>query len=64
MLGDDRYQSLVPVWDALNHVTGRVNVRLHHDEAVGALQMVATRRVPAGGELVNNYGELSNAGGW
>ncbi len=30
MLGDDKYQAMVPVWDALNHITGKVNVRLHH----------------------------------
>ncbi|KAG1675758.1 hypothetical protein FOA52_012414 [Chlamydomonas sp. UWO 241] len=76
MLGDDRYQGLVPVWDALNHVTGRANVRLNHDEergvlqmlatrdiagVWGVLQMLATRDIATGEELVNNYGELSNA---
>ncbi|KAJ9508970.1 hypothetical protein QJQ45_028299 [Haematococcus lacustris] len=25
ILGDDRYQAMVPFWDALNHVTGAVN---------------------------------------
>ena len=32
MLGDAHYQALVPVWDALNHITGAKNVRLHHNE--------------------------------
>jgi hypothetical protein len=35
-------QAMVPLWDALNHVTGRCNVRLHHDEDDECLQMIAT----------------------
>ena len=35
-------QAMVPLWDALNHVTGRCNVRLHHDEEDECLQMIAT----------------------
>lgn len=32
----------MPLWDALNHITGRCNVRLHHDEDAECLQMIAT----------------------
>lgn len=32
MLGDDHFQALVPVWDALNHITGKKNVRLNHND--------------------------------
>lgn len=32
----------MPLWDALNHITGRCNVRLHHDEKGECLQMIAT----------------------
>ncbi len=42
---------MVPLWDMLNHVTGRCNVRLHHDEEAGSLQMIATAAVGAGGAL-------------
>jgi len=52
---------MVPIWDLLNHVTGKVNVSLSHDEASGQLQMIALRHIAAGEELVNNYGALSNA---
>jgi len=61
VLGDDRYQALVPAWDALNHVSGRRNVRLAHDAASGALRMVATRAIAAGEEVVNRYGPLSTS---
>ncbi|GFR41412.1 hypothetical protein Agub_g2095 [Astrephomene gubernaculifera] len=61
ILGDDKYQAMVPVWDLLNHITGAVNVRLHHCARRHVLQMLATRDIRAGEELVNNYGELSNA---
>ena len=48
-----RAQAMVPLWDMLNHVTGRCNVRLHHQEGSGdgggALQMISTAAVPAGG---------------
>jgi SET domain-containing protein 6 len=36
-------------WDALNHVSGRANVRLHHDHDKGVLQMVATADIAKGG---------------
>ena len=39
------------MWDALNHVTGAANVRLHHCERRGALQMIATRDIDKGGEV-------------
>lgn len=42
-------QAMVPLWDMLNHVTGMCNVRLHHNEVAGALEMIATAAVPAGG---------------
>jgi SET domain-containing protein 6 len=62
VLGDDRYQALVPVWDALNHVSGRVNVRLAHDKGGGGvLRMVATRAIAPGEEVVNRYGPLSTS---
>ncbi|KAF8073173.1 SETD6 [Scenedesmus sp. PABB004] len=61
VLGDDQYHAMVPVWDLLNHVTGAANVRLHHDAERGALQMIATAAIPAGAEVVNCYGALSNA---
>eukprot|EP00198_Chlamydomonas_reinhardtii_P014034 XP_001703371.1 predicted protein [Chlamydomonas reinhardtii] len=61
ILGDDKYQAMVPVWDLLNHITGDVNVRLHHCSKRHVLQMIAMRDIVAGSELVNNYGELSNA---
>ena len=35
----------MPMWDALNHVTGRANVRLHHCERSGSLQMIATQAI-------------------
>lgn len=47
-LGAGKVHAIVPVWDALDHVTGRANVRLRHDATAGALQMVATRDICAG----------------
>lgn len=38
-------QAMVPMWDALNHVTGRANIRLHHCERSGSLQMIATQDI-------------------
>ena len=35
----------MPMWDALNHVSGRANVRLHHCERSGSLQMIATQDI-------------------
>lgn len=42
-LGEDCFLGMVPMWDMLNHVTGKVNVRLHHCEDRGVLQMIATK---------------------
>ena len=39
VLGDDHFQAMVPVWDLLNHITGKVNVKLHHDPEKGVLQV-------------------------
>jgi hypothetical protein len=46
----------------LNHVTGRCNVCLHHCDVTNMLRMIATKDIRVGEELVNNYGELTNAG--
>ena len=51
----------VPLWDMLNHVTGICNVRLHHDATHQVLQMIATKPIKQGEELINNYGPLSDA---
>eukprot|EP00775_Hariotina_reticulata_P011088 gene11088-11243_t len=61
LLGDDQYQGMVPVWDLLNHITGKVNVKLHHEPQRGVLQMIATQDIPKGCEVINCYGQLSNA---
>jgi hypothetical protein len=61
VLGDDKFQALVPIWDALNHITGKKNVRLHHDKKKNALQMIAISDIQTGQELVNDYGPLSNS---
>lgn len=53
-------QCLVPLWDALNHVTGEANVRLAHDSERGRLLMIATQNIVAGEEIINDYGPLSN----
>ena len=42
---------MVPMWDALNHITGCANVRLHHCEHEGALQMIATRNIAKGEQV-------------
>ncbi|BDA47006.1 probable N-lysine methyltransferase setd6 at N-terminal half [Coccomyxa sp. Obi] len=60
-IGDDRYQAMVPMWDALNHITGHANVRLHHCSKKGALQMIATRRIAKGEQVINSYGDLPNS---
>jgi SET domain-containing protein 6 len=39
VLGDEQYQGMVAVWDLLNHITGAVNVKLHHDSEKGVLQV-------------------------
>eukprot|EP00884_Botryococcus_braunii_P011872 jgi/Botrbrau1/20686/Bobra.0058s0016.1 len=59
-LGDDQLQGMVPYWDLLNHVTGKANVRLHHHARRGTLQMIATRAICPGEEVINSYGDLSN----
>jgi SET domain len=51
---------MVPLWDLLNHVTGKCNVRLHHHAKAECLQMIATAPIAQGEELVNDYGDLSN----
>jgi hypothetical protein len=55
-------QGMVPMFDALNHITGCANVRLHHDTKLGALQMITTCLVPSGAELVNSYGDNMSSG--
>ena len=45
----------------LNHVTGKCNVRLRHSSKHGALQMIATRSIKQGEEIINNYGPLSDS---
>ena len=44
------------MWDALNHVTGRANVRLHHCERSSALQMIATADIAVGQEVLSGLG--------
>jgi len=46
-------QAMVPMWDALNHVTGRANVRLHHCERSSTLQMIATADISVGQEVLS-----------
>jgi hypothetical protein len=59
-------QAMVPFWDVLNHVTGRANVRLHHCERGGGLQMIATRDIgqarPAGALARHRAAAGSRAG--
>ncbi len=45
----------------LNHVTGKCNVRLHHSAKRGTLQMIATKSIKLGQEIINNYGPLSDS---
>ena len=45
------WQAMVPLWDALNHVTGKANVRMKHSEDTGALQMICTQPISAGSEV-------------
>jgi SET domain-containing protein 6 len=49
VLGDDHYQGMVPVWDLLNHITGAVNVKLHHDPECGVLQVCAVQLAKSDG---------------
>jgi hypothetical protein len=42
---------MVPMWDALNHITGKANVCLHHSLRRGALQMIATRDIKEGQQV-------------
>ncbi|KAK9840616.1 hypothetical protein WJX81_004608 [Elliptochloris bilobata] len=58
-LGRKRFQAMVPLWDALNSVTGRANVRLHHCARSASLQMIATQGIAQGEEVINCYGRLS-----
>ena len=41
----------MPVWDAVNHVTGQCNTRLHHCAESRALQMIATAHIPKGQQV-------------
>ena len=49
----------MPMWDALNHVTGAANVRLHHCERRGALQMIATHDIGEGEEVIMKFKSLN-----
>lgn len=42
-VGDDEFQVLIPLWNALNHGTGQVNVSLKHCLDQYTLHMVATK---------------------
>lgn len=57
---------MVPVWDAVNHVTGKCNTRLHHCAESGALQMIATAHIAKGQQVhartLSRDGLLSIAG--
>ena len=44
----------VPLWDMLNHVTGKCNVRLHHSQKRGVFQMFATQPIKQGEDRINN----------
>ncbi len=46
-----RFQAMVPMWDALNHITGHANVRLHHCARKGALRMIATCLITKGEQV-------------
>ena len=41
----------MPTWDAVNHVTGCCNTRLHHCAKTGALQMIATAPIWQGEQV-------------
>ncbi|KAL3144369.1 hypothetical protein ABBQ32_004124 [Trebouxia sp. C0010 RCD-2024] len=60
-LGEDKFQAMVPLWDMLNHVTGQCNVRLHHSSKHEALQMITTKPIKQGDEIINNYGPCSDS---
>ena len=45
----------------LNHVTGECNIRLHHNPKQKALQMITTKTIKQGKEIINNYGPLSDS---
>ena len=60
-IGADKFQAMVPLWDALNHITGAANVRLHHCARTGALQMIATRRIQAGEQVTPVAAHASSA---
>ncbi|EIE21805.1 SET domain-containing protein, partial [Coccomyxa subellipsoidea C-169] len=60
-IGEDRFQAMVPMWDALNHITGHANVRLHHCARKGALRMIATCLITKGEQVINSYGDLPNS---
>jgi hypothetical protein len=61
---------MVPFWDLLNHVSGATNVRLNHCVkriGGGVLQMIATRDIEAGEEVVSTLvwglGRVGEGGG-
>ena len=45
----------------LNHVTGECNIKLHHNPKQQALQMITTKTIKQGKEIINNYGPLSDS---
>ena len=45
----------------LNHITGHCNVRLHHSSKQEALQMIATKPIKQGEQIINNYGPLPDS---
>ncbi|EGD80779.1 hypothetical protein PTSG_01368 [Salpingoeca rosetta] len=55
---EDGRVCLVPVADILNHVTGKNNARLFFSDKT--LQMRSIKRIPAGAEIFNTYGDLDN----
>lgn len=50
VLGDERFVGMVPVWDLLNHESGRANVRLRHCAERGVLQVRGHEQSGARGE--------------
>ncbi|GMH40523.1 hypothetical protein BSKO_08427 [Bryopsis sp. KO-2023] len=60
-LGDEKLLGIVPMWDMLNHVSGKCNVRLNHCEERGVLQMIASQNIAEGSEVINSFGALSNS---
>jgi len=57
-LGDDKYQTMVPFWDMLNHITNCVNVRLNHNENKKCLEMISIKPIKKHTQIINEYGKL------